>query len=151
MENNIIKCEICGKEMLKKKINKEIEYNGNKIEFKEIEAYICDECNNVILESKEVKMIENLLKSFKKNEDLSILNLDETAELLRVSNQTIYNMIKEGRLKAYKIGREWRFMKKDIESFIYSSSSMISAKGGKGEEKDIEKIKRKLGILDNEQ
>ena len=60
MENNIIKCEICGKEMLKKKINKEIEYNGNKIEFKEIEAYICDECNNVILESKEVKMIENL-------------------------------------------------------------------------------------------
>lgn len=55
MENNIIKCEICGKEMLKKKINKEIEYNGNKIEFKEIEAYICDECNNVILESKEVK------------------------------------------------------------------------------------------------
>ncbi len=151
MENNIIKCEICGKEMLKKKINKEIEYNGNKIEFKEIEAYTCDECNNVILESKEVKMIENLLKSFKKNEDLSILNLDETAELLRVSNQTIYNMIKEGRLKAYKIGREWRFMKKDIESFIYSSSSMIAAKGGKGEEKDIEKIKRKLGILDNEQ
>ena len=79
MENNIIKCEICGKEMLKKKINKEIEYDGNKIEFKEIEAYVCDECNNVILESKEVKMIENLLKSFKKNEDLSILNLDETA------------------------------------------------------------------------
>ena len=69
MENNIIKCEICGKEMLKKKINKEIEYNGNKIEFKDIEAYVCDECNNVILESKEVKILENLSKSFKKNED----------------------------------------------------------------------------------
>lgn len=64
-------------------------------------------------------MIENLLKSFKKNEDLSILNLDETAELLRVSNQTIYNMIKEGRLKAYKIGREWRFMKK-ILNHLYT-------------------------------
>ena len=68
MENNIIKCEISGKEMLKKKINKEIEYDGNKIEFKDIEAYVCDECDNVILESKEVKILENLSKSFKKVE-----------------------------------------------------------------------------------
>lgn len=150
MENYIIKCDICGKEMVKKKINKEIEFNGKKIEFKEIEAYVCGDCDNIILENNEVKMIENLLKALNQKEELDILNLEETADLLRVSNQTIYNMIREGKLKAYKIGREWRFMRKDIESFIYSSSSIVAAKGGKGEEKDIEKIKKKLGMLDNE-
>ena len=151
MKNIIMKCDVCGSEMKKKKINKEIEFNGNKIEFKEIEAYVCEKCNNEILESQEAKMIENLLKSFNKKEEITILNLEETADLLRVSNQTIYNMIKSGKLNAYKIGREWRFMKKDIESFIYSSSSVIAAKGGKGEENDIKKIRGKLGIIDNEE
>lgn len=150
MENYIIKCDICGKEMIKKKISKEIEFRGRKIEIKEIEAYVCDECDNIILENNEVKMIENLLKALNQKQELDILNLEETADLLRVSNQTIYNMIKEGKLKAYKIGREWRFMRKDIESFIYSSSSIVAAKGGKGEEEDITKIRKRLGIIDND-
>ncbi len=150
MENNIVKCDVCGKEMIKKKINKEVEFKGKKIEFKEIEAYVCEDCNNIILENNEVKMIENLLKALNQNKELDILNLEETADLLRVSNQTIYNMIKDGKLKAYKIGREWRFMRKDIESFIYSSSSMVAAKGGRGDKEDIDKIKKRLGILDDE-
>ena len=76
MENNIIKCEICGKEMLKKKINKEIEYDGNKIEFKDIEAYVCDECNNVILESKEVKILEKFTSNEKEMELLTEVGIN---------------------------------------------------------------------------
>ena len=44
------------------------------------------------------------------------LNVTETADLLRVSTQTVYNMIKSGRLPAVKFGREWRFLRKNIES-----------------------------------
>ena len=55
-----------------------------------------------------------------KEDDREILTLSEVASLLRVSHQTIYNMIKDGRLKGHKVGREWRFIKKDIDAYILS-------------------------------
>lgn len=144
---NVIKCDVCGKEMKKKKVDEKIEIDDRTIILKGIEAYVCDECENEILEEKEISMMEKLINIIRESKnDISVLNLDETASLLRVSNQTIYNMIKDGRLKAYKVGREWRFMKKDIESFLYSTESTIAAKGGKGENDDIKKIRKRLEI-----
>lgn len=52
-----------------------------------------------------------------------ILNLNETADYLRVSKQTIYNMIKDGRIKAYKVGREWKILRSDIVAYSESVSS----------------------------
>ena len=51
-----------------------------------------------------------------------ILTLKETAEYLRVSEQTVYNMIKDRRIKAYKVGREWRFFRSDIMEYLESTS-----------------------------
>ena len=51
-----------------------------------------------------------------------ILTLKETAEYLRVSGQTGYNMIKDRRIKAYKVGREWRFFRSDIMEYLESTS-----------------------------
>lgn len=51
-----------------------------------------------------------------------ILTLKETAEYLRVSGQTVYNMIKDRRIKAYKVGREWRFFRSDIMAYLESTS-----------------------------
>lgn len=52
-----------------------------------------------------------------------ILNLNETADYLRVSKQTVYNMIKDGRIKAYKLGREWKILRSDIVAYLESVSS----------------------------
>lgn len=52
-----------------------------------------------------------------------ILNLNETADYLRVSKQTVYNMIKDGRIKAYKVGREWKILRSDIAAYLESVSS----------------------------
>jgi excisionase family DNA binding protein len=76
-----------------------------------------------------------------------LLNVSEVADLLRVSNQTVYNMIRDGRLKAVKIGRGWRFMRKDIESIIRPSDNFrIAARNFNGEDlgEDMEIIKRHL-------
>lgn len=51
-----------------------------------------------------------------------ILTIKETAEYLRVSGQTVYNMIKDRRFKAYKVGREWRFFRSDIMEYLESTS-----------------------------
>ena len=46
------------------------------------------------------------------------INVGDVADLLSVSNQTVYNMLKDGRLKATKIGREWRFSRQQIEEML---------------------------------
>lgn len=54
-------------------------------------------------------------KEFYKAEDL--------AELLEVNIMTIYRYIKAGRLKAYKIGREYRIDKMEFHNFLKSVST----------------------------
>ena len=50
--------------------------------------------------------------------DLKIYTIKETAELLQVTTRSIYSYIKEGKLHAVKIGREWRVTQKDIEKLL---------------------------------
>jgi len=102
-----------------------------------IGAYVCPKCGEVILEDKDSIMLQRLSKSLSEvpeEQKPDILNLTEVADLLRVTNQTVYNMIRDGRLKAYKVGREWRFLRKDIESFISDGDSFdIAARSKSGE------------------
>ncbi len=44
--------------------------------------------------------------------------VEELAERLRVSNMTIYRYIKAGKLKAYKIGKEFRIEKGEFDNFL---------------------------------
>lgn len=59
-----------------------------------------------------IQYISRSLENTQVGDKPDVLNLTEVADLLRVSNQTIYNMIKDGRIKAIKFGREWRFNRK---------------------------------------
>lgn len=54
-------------------------------------------------------------KEFYKAEDL--------AELLQVNIMTIYRYIKAGRLKAYKIGREYRVDNTEFQAFLKKVST----------------------------
>ncbi len=38
--------------------------------------------------------------------------------MLNISERTIFRHIREGELKGFKAGREWRFEQKDIDAFI---------------------------------
>lgn len=54
-------------------------------------------------------------KSFYKAEDL--------AEVLEVNIMTIYRYIKAGRLKAHKIGRDFRIGKAEFQAFLKRAST----------------------------
>lgn len=62
--------------------------------------------------------------SLDKNKEKDIGNdfylVEEFAEKLRVSNMTIYRYIKAGKLKAFKIGKEFRIKKDEYEKFLNS-------------------------------
>jgi len=78
-------------------------------------------------------MIQNITAGFADSQvkdKPDLLNLQETAELLRVSNQTVYNMLKDGRLSARKIGKEWRFLKDEVyEAIVGKNTVSVAARG----------------------
>jgi excisionase family DNA binding protein len=46
------------------------------------------------------------------------LTAQEVAQMLKLNIMTIYEYIREGRLKAIKFGRNYRILLKDFEKFI---------------------------------
>ena len=133
-EQNYKICDQCGGKMLPATLSKVFHVNGKEIEIRGIEGFQCENCGEVVFASQEFRMIDRVLRSVDLQPAIDILNLEETAEYLRVSNQTIYNMIRDKRIKAYKIGREWRFMRSDILAYLDSTTNSsqipMAAKGG---------------------
>jgi len=52
-----------------------------------------------------------------------ILTAEEVARYLRISETTVYRQAEKGILPGFKIGRQWRFRKEELEKFIENSSS----------------------------
>lgn len=116
-----MKCYICDHQMEEKVTSINTGWGKYKVTINGVSAYVCPKCGEMILDSKDALMLQKLSKSLEntKVEDKpDVLNLTEVADLLRVSNQTIYNMIRDGRIKAVKFGREWRFNRKDIDAYM---------------------------------
>ncbi len=52
------------------------------------------------------------------NEQDVLLTFQEAAELLRVSRATMYRWLASGQLVGHKVGRTWRFYKRDLHAFV---------------------------------
>lgn len=50
--------------------------------------------------------------------DESFLTTDEVLEYLQVNLRTIYRLIKAGKIPAVRVGRQWRFRKRDIDAWL---------------------------------
>lgn len=53
-----------------------------------------------------------------------ILNLEQAIELLGVSEKTLIKLLREEHIPARKIGREWRFSKEALISWLASGNSL---------------------------
>lgn len=47
-----------------------------------------------------------------------LLTVKEAAEMLKLKEGTIRNMINENKLRAIKFGKEWRIAPKDLEAYL---------------------------------
>ena len=47
-----------------------------------------------------------------------ILTLDEVATYLKAGKRTVYRLVAEGRLPAFKLGGSWRFRRSDLDEWI---------------------------------
>ncbi len=47
-----------------------------------------------------------------------IFTLDEVAKYLKVGKRTIYRLVAEKKIPAFKVGGAWRFTRADIDQWI---------------------------------
>jgi len=52
-----------------------------------------------------------------------ILTAKEVAKQLRIHINLVYELINQGKLKAIKVGREYRITKKNLEAFINNKNN----------------------------
>jgi excisionase family DNA binding protein len=62
--------------------------------------------------------------------DEVFLTTEEVLEYLQVNLRTVYRLIKAGKIPAVRVGRQWRFRKRDIDAWLDSQRSRSSADGG---------------------
>jgi excisionase family DNA binding protein len=67
--------------------------------------------------------------------------VDEIAELIKIHPKTIQRYIREGRLKATKVGKSWRVSGHDLSTFTEGSSASGDAPLIAGESSDRGEIK----------
>lgn len=64
--------------------------------------------------------------------EIKVYTLDEVADILKLTRRTMYSYVKEGKLKASKIGKYWRVSEKALNEFIEKGSDVAEGNLHKG-------------------
>lgn len=51
-------------------------------------------------------------------EEKEIMTIRQVAEYLRISEVTTYRLVQNDKIPAFKVGRNWRVRKEDLNDFI---------------------------------
>jgi excisionase family DNA binding protein len=52
-----------------------------------------------------------------------LMTIREIADYLRLSKVTVYKMTRQGKIPALKIGKQWRYDKSEIDSWVKQKSN----------------------------
>ena len=58
----------------------------------------------------------------------SLLTVGEVAQVMRVSNMTVYRLIKSGQMAAIRVGKNYRIRRRDMEKYL--SDRAVLVEGG---------------------
>lgn len=78
--------------------------------------------------------------------DDHFLTTEEVLDYLQVNLRTVYRLIKAGKIPAVRVGRQWRFRKRDIDAWLDSSRQT-----GRGGDKDRPGDRPRILVVDDEQ
>ncbi|HUT58520.1 MAG TPA: ATPase, T2SS/T4P/T4SS family [Phycisphaerae bacterium] len=60
-----------------------------------------------------------------KTADQGLCTMDEAIAMLKTTRPTFYRWLRTGKVKGYKVGRQWRFQRDDIERFLKGQQPRI--------------------------
>ena len=111
-------CAMCGGQMEPATIDMERSYRGYTIVIKGVKGYRCAWCGEEFYQGEDVERIDAALAAVAGEAEPEVMTLEEAAKFLRVSSTTLYALVKQEKLPARRIGREWRFSKNAMLEYL---------------------------------
>jgi excisionase family DNA binding protein len=83
--------------------------------------------------------------------DEVFLTTEEVLEYLQVNLRTVYRLIKAGKIPAVRVGRQWRFRKRDIDAWLDSQRPRADHAGaGGGATTAVRNTRQRVLVVDDE-
>ena len=82
--------------------------------------------------------------------DEVFLTTEEVLEYLQVNLRTVYRLIKAGKIPAVRVGRQWRFRKRDIDSWLDGQRPRADHPGGGGAVAPVRNSRQRVLVVDDE-
>jgi excisionase family DNA binding protein len=83
--------------------------------------------------------------------DETFLTTEEVLEYLQVNLRTVYRLIKAGKIPAVRVGRQWRFRKRDIDAWLDTQRPRGERAGGAAADKPAARDGRsRVLVVDDE-
>lgn len=76
-----------------------------------------------------------------------LYKLDEVANILKITRRTLYDYIKEGKIKAVKMGKCWRVTHEDLQKCISTGFSVLD--GNRREENSAPTVNQWISVEDH--
>lgn len=54
-----------------------------------------------------------------------LMTVEETCRYLKITRRTLYRYLQNHRLPAFKLGKEWRFVRSDLEQWIRHRTQVV--------------------------
>ena len=67
------------------------------------------------------------------------LSVDEIAEYLGVSKDTVYSWVTHKSMPGYKVGRFWKFKKEDVDTWVRAGGATAGSDEALKESQDVDK------------
>jgi excisionase family DNA binding protein len=61
--------------------------------------------------------------------DDGLLTVGEVAQVMRVSNMTVYRLIKGGQLAAIRVGKNYRIRRRDVDRYLAERTIRVEGSG----------------------
>lgn len=55
-----------------------------------------------------------------------VMTLEEAADYLKIAKPTLYRLLEEGKIPAFKVGNQWRFTKELIDNWLWNQIPKVS-------------------------
>ena len=82
--------------------------------------------------------------------DEVFLTTEEVLEYLQVNLRTVYRLIKAGKIPAVRVGRQWRFRKRDIDAWLDSQRARGGAASTGEAAKSPRPMRQRVLVVDDE-
>jgi excisionase family DNA binding protein len=82
--------------------------------------------------------------------DEIFLTTEEVLEYLQVNLRTVYRLIKAGKIPAVRVGRQWRFRKRDIDAWLDSQRPRADHLGGGAPAPPVRNTRQRVLVVDDE-